>query len=162
MNFECFPSGPSAPGPCQPDSSQTAHTRYTPQKGNCWHLTACTCMFLFTFPAITDKHSVFRCFCDLHRSNASFSHFSFFFFLFRRLTGQVKIQDFSVIKKMDPSVSASHFPTLKSSVLYCFFTVWSQHQFNKSDQLTIFSHRCLYFWITQRVAEVWVVGPFYL
>lgn len=46
-----------------------------------------------------------------------FLTFPFFFFLFRRLTGLVKIQDFSVIKKMDPSVSASHFPTLKSSVL---------------------------------------------
>lgn len=67
-----------------------------------------------------------------------------FFFFFRRLTGQVKIQDFSVIKKMDPSVSASHFSTLKEQST-AFFTVWSQHQLNKSDQLTVFNHRCLIF-----------------
>lgn len=72
-------------------------------------------MFLFTVPTINDKHSVFKSFCDLHRSNASFSHTFpvLFFFFFRCLTGQVKKQDFSVIKKKDPSLFASHFSILK-------------------------------------------------
>lgn len=39
--------------------------------------------------------------------------FLFCCFFFRCLTGQVKKQDFSVIKKMDPSLFASHFSILK-------------------------------------------------
>lgn len=53
---------------------------------------------------------------------------NFFFFFFRLLTGQVKNQDFSVIKKMDPSVSASHFTILKEES-----TAFSQFEVNTNS-----------------------------